>query len=158
MPCNIQKLFNEYIRSIIVVLDISSAKPQFISSTLDTITMKCNVPGVTPMQYTVQIWSNATKTWRDTRCSHDNANGSCVVRTLNAKVTVTGLAPGHAYYFRFVSPSLESSQVSESMVTKQLGKVLSRIICDLFRLILKRWIKSKDLIFLPTTCGGSNLN
>ena len=91
--------------------------------------MKCNVPGVTPRKYTVQIWSNTTKTWRDTKCSHDNANGSCV-RMPNTKVTVTGLAPGHEYYFRFVSPSLKTSQVSESMVTKQLGKAPNRIICD----------------------------
>ena len=85
--------------------------------------MKCNVLGVTPMKLKVQIWSNTTKTWRDTRCRHDNENGSCVVRTLNTSVTVTGLTPGHAYYFKFVSLSLKlSSKVSESMVTKQLGK------------------------------------
>lgn len=101
--------------------DISSAIPQFISSTLDTITMMFNVPGVTLMKYTVQMWSNRTKTWRDTRCTRDNANGLCVVRALNTNVTVTGLTPGHAYYFRFVSPSLKSSQISKSMVTKQLG-------------------------------------
>ena len=123
---------DEYILSTIVVLDISSAIPQFISSTLDTITMMCNVPGVTPMKYTVQMWSNTTKTWRDTRCSHDNGNGSCVLRTLDTNVTVTGLTPGHAYYFRFVSPSQKSSQVSDSMVTKHLGKAMSGTMCDLF--------------------------
>lgn len=132
---HIQKLSNEYIRSIIVVSDISSAIPQFISSTLDTITMMCNVPGVTLMKYTVQMWSNTTKTWRDTRCRHDIENRSCVVRTLNTNVTVTGLTPGHAYYFRFISPSLESSQVSESMVTKQLGEAQSRMVCNLLKLI-----------------------
>ena len=91
--------------------------------------MMCNVSGV-KLKYTVQMWSNATKTWRDSRCRYDNANGLCVVRALNTNVTVTGLTPGHAYYFRFVSPSLQSSQISESMVTKQLGKTLCRIICD----------------------------
>ena len=102
--------------------------PQFISSTLDTITMKCNVPDVTLVTYTVQIWSNTTEKWRDTRCSHGTVNGSCVVRTLNTSFTVMGLSPGHAYYFRFVSPFLESSQVSEPMVTKQLGRALGRVV------------------------------
>ena len=83
--------------------------------------MKCNVLSVTPMKLKVQMWSNTTKTWRNTRCRHDNENGSCVARTLNTNVTVTGLTPGHAYYFRFVSLK-SSSKVSESMVTKQLGK------------------------------------
>ena len=89
--------------------------------------MMFNVPGVTLMKYTVQMWSNRAKTWRDTRCTRDNANGLCVVRALNTNVTVTGLTPGHAYYFRFVSPSLKSSQISKSMVTKQLGRALCRI-------------------------------
>ena len=92
--------------------------------------MMCNVSGVKLIKYTVQMWSNTTKTWRDSRCRYDNVNGSCVVRTLNTNITVTGLTPGHMYYFRFVSPSLQSSQISKSMVTKQLGKALCRIVCD----------------------------
>lgn len=112
--------------------------------------MMCNVPGVALMKYMVQMWSNTTKTWRDSRCRHENANGSCVIRALNTNVTVTGLTPGHAYYFRLVSPSLKSSQISESMVTKQLGKALCRIICDLHKLICK------DLQFLLTTCCDSS--
>lgn len=114
-------------------LDISSVIPEFISSTLDTITMMCNVPGVTPIKYTVQMWSNTTKAWRDTRCRYDSENDSCVVACLlNTSVTVTGLTPGRAYYFRFASPSLKSSQASGSMVTTQLGKTLNPMVCDLY--------------------------
>ena len=114
-------------------LDISSVIPEFIANTLDTITMMCNVPGVTPIKYTVQMWSNTTKGWRDTRCRHDSGNGSCVIACLlNTSVTVTGLTPGHAYYFRFASPSLKSSQASGSMVTTQLGKTLNPMVCDLY--------------------------
>ncbi|KAL9950256.1 hypothetical protein ACROYT_G042731 [Oculina patagonica] len=101
--------------------NISSVAPQFISSTLDTITISCNMPGVTLMTYAVQIWSRTTKKWLDTKCRHGNVNGSCVVRNPCANITVEGLIPGHAYYFRFVSPSFESSQGSHEMVTKKLG-------------------------------------
>jgi hypothetical protein len=82
---HIQKLSNEYIRSIIVVSDISSAIPQFISSTLDTITMMCNVPGVTLMKYTVQMWSNTTKTWRTTQARYYRVHDKLVETDLGRR-------------------------------------------------------------------------
>lgn len=86
------------------------------------------MPGLTLLTYTVQIWSKATKKWRDTRCTHESVNGSCVVRKPCTNITVTDVIPGHAYYFRFVSPSLESSLVSQEMLTKKLGKTKNEIV------------------------------
>lgn len=97
------------------------AKPQFISSSLDTITMKYHVPGVTQISYTVQIWSNNTKKWRDARCIQSTVKDLCVVTNLSRSVTVTGLSPGHAYFVRFSSPTQVFSQVSEPIETKKLG-------------------------------------
>ena len=100
---------------------VSSERPQFISSGLDTITMKYHVPGVTGIAHTVQIWSNTTEKWRDARCIQSSVTDSCVVTNLNKSVTVTGLSPAHAYYVRFASPTQVFGQVSEAMETKQLG-------------------------------------
>lgn len=103
---------------------ISLAIPQYVSSTLDSLTIKCSIPDVTDITYTIQIWSNTTDKWYDTKCRRrSNVVGSCVVKVPKAIITLTGLSPGHIYYLRLVSPYLVYSQVSESMATKKLGKV-----------------------------------
>ena len=107
---------------------ISLAIPQFVSSTLDTVTIRCSVPDVTQITYTVQIWLNTTQKWRDTRCRQYTVNGSCVVRTPKAIITVMGLDPGHEYYFRLVSPYMPVySQVSEPVATKELGRAQAKL-------------------------------
>lgn len=101
---------------------ISLAIPQYVSSTLDSLTIKCSIPDVTDITYTIQIWSNTTDKWYDTKCRRrSNVVGSCVVKVPKAIITLTGLSPGHIYYLRLVSPYLVYSQVSESMATKELG-------------------------------------
>ena len=88
--------------------------------------MKYLVPGVTQISYTVQIWSNTTKKWRDARCSQSTVKDSCVVTNLSKSVTLTGLSPGHEYFVRFSSPFQVFSQVSEPIETKKLGEGLGR--------------------------------
>ena len=101
------------------------ARPQLISSGLDTITIKFQPVRVTDISYTVQIWSNTTATWRDTRCIQSTVKNICVVTNLSRIVTLTGLSPGHAYFVRLASSSQGFSQVSEPMETKKLGKSLT---------------------------------
>lgn len=100
---------------------ISLAIPKFVSSTVDSVTVQCSIPDVTDITYTVQIWSNTTNKWHDTECEQSTVAGSCVVRLPKAIITLTSLSPGHIYYLRLVSPYLVYSQVSESLVTKELG-------------------------------------
>ena len=101
------------------------ARPQLISSGLDTITIKFQPVRVTDISYTVQIWSKTTATWRDTRCIQSTVKNTCVVTNLSRIVTLTGLSPGHAYFVRLASSSQGFSQVSEPMETKKLGKSLT---------------------------------
>ena len=115
---NCQQLF------LVYFLISSPARPRFLSSSLDTITLEYHAPDVTHVAYTVRVWSNTTKRWRDIGCSQSIVNYSCVVTNLNTSITITDLSPGHAYYVRFASPNQAFSQVSHAMETKELGKYI----------------------------------
>lgn len=100
---------------------LNRARPQFISNSLDSITLEFHVPLMKQVAYTVEIWTNKTKKWLETRCSQSILNDSCVVTNPSKSITVTDLSPGHAYYIRLAFPTRWTSEISQAMETKELG-------------------------------------
>lgn len=121
-------------------------RPQFISSSLDTITLKYHPSSEAQVAHNVQIWTNTTKKWHDTRCSQSIVNDSCVVTNLNRSITITNLSPGIAYYIRFSSPTQVNSQVSEAMETKAIGSpVKLRIVSRTSNSIILTWASTNSM-------------
>lgn len=129
------------------VMCFEKARPQFISSTFDTITLEYRAPIMTDVTYTVQMWSNTTKKWRDARCRQSTVSNSCVVKNLNTRTTLTDLIPGHAYYVRVTSsPFQVFSQVSLGMETKKLGiPVEPQLVSRSTSFVALRWTSNNSV-------------
>lgn len=100
---------------------IFSATPRFITSSLDTITLAFHVPAMKNAPYALEIWSNTTKRWQNTRCRTSTVKDSCILTNLTTSITVTDLSPGRTYFVRFTSSRQWRSEVSQAMKTKKLG-------------------------------------
>ena len=102
---------------------------------------------MTDVTYTVQIWSNTTKKWRDARCRQSTVSNSCVVTNLNTRITITDLIPGHAYYVRVTSsPFQVFTQVPLGMETKQLGNYKVITSYSNYKTIQQRFIRQMDAL------------
>ena len=71
--------------------------------------------------YALEIWSNTTKRWQNTRCRTSTVKDSCILTNLTTSITVTDLSPGRTYFVRFTSSPQWRSEVSQAMKTKKLG-------------------------------------
>lgn len=123
------------------------ATPRFITSSLDTITLAFHVPAMKNAPYALEIWSNTTKRWQNTRCRTSTVKDSCILTNLTTSITVTDLSPGRTYFVRFTSSRQWRSEVSQAMKTKKLGTPIEpRVVSKSSNYIVLKWTSSNSVL------------